>query len=277
MANAIIIEPRRFDVQYADELAAAPARHLGNDYRGVIYQSPARENVSLTLDLGGDVPVDVAMLFGLWGNIVAGAKLIIAAATAEQGPGFNQPPVQAGGSGVGSYYGDGAVSIFAGFNPIADGNGVMLWRKPSWFPDRFRYLNLYFYDLTAAGYIRASRLVVGKAIELERNFSFGASFGVKDLGSLEFSRRGVLLRNRGAKLRTTSLTFSNIRKDEVEAQTKPLLERIGNTECVAIVTDPAPHDQRQSRCYFGPLVGDLGHTWRRAGAWEAKANLVSIF
>lgn len=46
---------------------------------------------------------------------------------------------------------------------------------------------------------------------------------------------------------------------------------------VALVTDPAVHAQRQNRCYFGPLVGDLGQTWRNSAAWEAKVNLVSIF
>ena len=46
---------------------------------------------------------------------------------------------------------------------------------------------------------------------------------------------------------------------------------------VALVTDPGADPQLQNRCYFGPLVGDLGQTWRNAAAWEAKTNMVSIF
>jgi hypothetical protein len=128
-----------------------------------------------------------------------------------------------------------------------------------------------------AGSIQVSRVVAGQRIALERNFGFGAAFGVRDLGSVDFGRRGVLQRVRGKKLRTVGLTFSNVRKNEVEAQTTPLLERIGNTEMVAIVTDPDAHPERQNRCYFGPLVGDLGQTWRKPDLFEAKANLVSIF
>ena len=32
-----------------------------------------------------------------------------------------------------------------------------------------------------------------------------------------------------------------------------------------------------NRAYFGPLVGDLSQAWRNSRAFEAKANLVSIF
>ena len=75
--------------------------------------------------------------------------------------------------------------------------------------------------------MRASRVVIGKRVQPGRNFSYGAGFGVKDLGSVDFSRRGVLLRSRGAKLRTGSLTFSNLKKDEAEQVFKPLLEYLG--------------------------------------------------
>lgn len=276
MTNAIVIEPKPFEIERADQLAAKPAANLRNDHRGVIWQSPAGPYTTLVVDLGSDQSVDTVMLFGLWGNIPATASVIVAMATDAQGLALDGSNVDSGGSGPGSYYAKGGIEPFAGGEPISVENGVFLWQTPVGWPP-VRYVSLLFSGLTDGGYIRASRLVVGKAIELERNFSFGAGFGVKDLGSLEFSRRGVLLRNRGAKLRTTSLSFTSVRKDEVEQLTKPLLERIGNTECVALVTDPAPDAQRQNRCYFGPLVGDLSQTWRRAGAWETKINMVSIF
>lgn len=59
--------------------------------------------------------------------------------------------------------------------------------------------------------------------------------------------------------------------------TQPLLERIGNTEMIALLTDPTADDQCQNRAYFGTLVGDIGHAWRKARLFEAKTNLVSIF
>ena len=63
----------------------------------------------------------------------------------------------------------------------------------------------------------------------------------------------------------------------MEATTRPMLEYLGNTEMVALLTDPAADAQIASRAYFGPLVGDLAHVRRNAVAYEAKINLVSIF
>ena len=82
---------------------------------------------------------------------------------------------------------------------------------------------------------------------------------------------------RGVRLRTVSLTFSSIRKDEAEAQVRPLLEQIGNTDMVALCIDPTVDAQRQNRCSYGPLVGDVQLKWRNAAAWEAAINQVSIF
>ena len=86
-----------------------------------------------------------------------------------------------------------------------------------------------------------------------------------------------MLRTRGAKMRTAALTFSAARKDEVEASVKPLLEQVGNTEIIALVTDPAADPQRQNRCYCGPLVGDLSAVWRNAAAFETKLAVLSLF
>lgn len=140
-----------------------------------------------------------------------------------------------------------------------------------------RYVRVDYIAASTGQAVRFARVAIGKRFVPERNWSYGASFGVRDLGSLDFSPRGVLLRRRGAKLRTVSLTFSSLRKDEVEATTRPLLEYLGNTEMVALLTDPAVDAQLGSRAYFGPLVGDLAHVRRNATASEAKLNLVGIF
>ena len=63
---------------------------------------------------------------------------------------------------------------------------------------------------------------------------------------------------------------------EVEASVAPLLEKVGNTEPIALLTDPAPHAMRQRRAYFGPMVGDIGVTWRKATLFQSQANLVSL-
>lgn len=64
----------------------------------------------------------------------------------------------------------------------------------------------------------------------------------------------------------------------MEASTQPLFERHGNTEFLALVTDPTIEAQLPNRCYFGPIVGDNpGHVWRNAAGWETTLNLVSAF
>ena len=55
-----------------------------------------------------------------------------------------------------------------------------------------------------------------------------------------------------------------------------LIERIGNTDCICLVTDPDAHEQRQNRMYFGPMVGDLGVVWSRADGFEARINVVGL-
>jgi hypothetical protein len=259
MANAWIIEPLSIVSLDGAADAGFERMNLANDYAGVVWRASAAGNRNLIVDLGADRAVDTLMLFGVRTR-AAGATVTVSyrAEASAQGAwqaGVSNAPVLAGTASVGDA-------------------GIGLFDLPATVVAR--YLSLDFHRDTD-GTIEASRLVVGKRLQLERNFGFGAEFGIKDLGTLEFSRRGVLLRNRGAKLRTAQLTFSSVRRDEVERLTAPLLERIGNTECVALVTDPAPHAQRQRRCYFGPLVGDLGQTWRRANAWEAKINMVSLF
>ena len=104
----------------------------------------------------------------------------------------------------------------------------------------------------------------------------GAALGVRDFGSLDFSNRAVLLRRYAKKLRSVGLTFASAYKDEVEAQIMPLLEEIGGTDCIALITDPAADAMRQRRMYYGPLVGEIGTIWRNAAAWQWQATLQSL-
>jgi hypothetical protein len=201
----------------------------------------------------------------------------IALATAAQGSGFSGSNTGSG-TGTGNYWAVTQALLAGSATPVS-GKGVMLWSAPASAgpPAAVRYIKLSFAGLGSGAAIQISRIVAGARIALSRNFSYGGNLGVRDLGELTFSARGAMLRRRAAKLRTIALTFSNIRKDEVEALTKPLLEQIGNTETIALVTDPGTDAQRQNRCYFGPVVGDLGQVWRTSASWEAKINLVSLF
>ena len=262
MTNAWILKPLAMPsiTASATDSGYSPA-NLGNDYAGIVWRTSVNGYRAIDVDLGADSAIDTVMMFGIM-NGATGASVNI----------YYKTSAGVGGSWLLALSG---AALFAGTAPLPAGvTGTGIYDLGAGVTGRYVRIEL---PSAFDGLIRASRIVIGKRIQPERNFSFGAAFGVRDLGSLDFSRRGVLIRNEGKKLRTVGLTFSNINKDEVEAQTKPLMEEIGNTRMIALVTDPAPHAQRQNRCYFGSLVGDLGHVQRNARGWEAKVNVVSIF
>ncbi len=256
-------------------VAIGAGGHMGNDYAGVVWRSAVGDAATITIDLGADRPLDTLMLFGVDGTAIGAATLEVRLATAAQGPAFTGQNVITG-AGAGNFWSAPVQALLSG-ERLSNGAGIAIasWGAPA--PAAARYVLLRIAGMTTAGSVQISRIVAGTRIQLARNFGYGAAFGIRDLGTLDFTRRGVLQRSRGKKLRTVGLTFSNIYKDEVEAITQPLLERIGNTEMIALLTDPGTSDRRQNRCYFGPLVGELSHAWRKATVFEAKANMVSIF
>lgn len=266
MSNAIIVEP--LDMPAVTASATAPGHdpaYVGNIYMGVVWKSPeGAATRSLVVDLGADVAFDTIALFGLTGA-TPDWTLTVEAAAAAQGSGFP------GGSWTGA-----PVPLLAGEAMPTSGRGKALWLAPEVSPPpASRYIRLTFGDLSDAA-VTVARVVVGARIQFHRNFQFGAAFGVRDLGSFEFSARGVPLPREAEKLRSMGISFPHVHRDEVEAIVHPLLERIGNTKVVCVVTDPDPHEQRQNRMYFGPLVGDLGSVWARADGFEARVNIVGL-
>lgn len=263
MSRAIFVKPLPFVSVSASTTAAGydPA-YVGNDHMGVVWKSAPDNGQSIIIDLGADIAVDTILLLGL--TAAQGSWLYnVQAATSSQGP-F-----------TGAYWSTANMTLRAGSIAPTSGRARALWLAPNDAPPAARY-----WRITIAsggeGPVTIARVVIGKRIQLARNFQFGAAFGVRDLGAVDFSVRGVLLRRRGAKLRSIGLTFGAVHRDEVEAMIHPLVEQVGLTEPVALVTDPDPDDQRQNRIYFGPLVGDLGTIWAKASGFEWRANLVSL-
>jgi len=276
MANAWMIKPLPIVAASGTTSALGEHMNLANDYAGVVWRAVNSPTAALKLDLGADTTFDTVMLFGVFGANVSTAVVNPYLATAAQGDGFDGSDVSTG-VGTGNFKTLLVHNLLAGsIMPISgQGVGIISWSAGP--PAANRHLMLYISGLGAGAFVQISRIVIGKRIQLERNFSFGAAFGVRDLGSLDFNRRGVMSRILGKIMRTVGLTFSSVYPDEVAASTRPLIEQIGNTRMIALVTDPTADADRQNRCYYGPLVGDLGHVWRTAKAFEVKVNQVSIF
>jgi len=264
MANALLLEPLRPTAIVADSVAMGhSALFTDRDEMGLVWRTePGADSHWLRMDFGADVAIDTMILLGLAGASPDWA-VTIELATQAQGP-F-----------LASWWTSEAAPLLAGAELPTSGLGKGLWRAPDAAPAAARYLRLTVSGLGTAA-LEVARVVVSKAIQLDRNFRYGAALGVRPLGSLDWSARGVMLRRRGKKLRGVGISFPHVRRDEVEAKVQPLLERLGNDEPLAIVIDPEPDAQRQNRIWFGFLTGDLGTTWARPGGFQADFNLVAV-
>jgi hypothetical protein len=266
MANAFFLRPLPIAAASGSTTRGLPM-NVANDHMGLVWGAVAQSLFEhLMLDMGpGNKPIDTLMIFGVgWaGAALPGACTILLGKDGD--PGF-------AGAGAEQH----AFAIHAGAELPSSGRGVSLWTRPGG-AGAFRYVQLRFAGFGAAfDQLWFSRVVLGQRVQLERNFAFGAAFGVRDLGRTEFSASGTLLRRRANKLRTLGLSFPHVRRDEVEAKVQPLIEQAGGQEPLAFCLDPDPHPQRMKRCYFGPLLGDLGTIWTRANGFEWRANLIDL-
>ncbi len=262
-AKSFLVKPLPISAITASVTAAGyDAANMLNDYLGVVWKSTAGSARYLDIDLGADTTFDFVALLGCTSAFI-GWTLQVMVATAAQGPSFAT-----------RIYDSATGTFLAGATPLPSGRGVGWHDIPS--PVTGRYIRLSI--VTAAGsVVTAGRIVIGKRIIPEREFVFGAAFGVRDLGSFDLSARGVpLWRRNKAKLRTLGISYANAYKSEVETALLPLVEEVGNEMPVFVCTDGTADTQRQRRCYYGPLQGELGAIWARAAGFEFRVNMVSL-
>jgi hypothetical protein len=265
MSNAWALKPLNGTMSASSTAAGFDPSYVLNDHAGVVWQSAAGASTrTLTIDLGAGYAAlaipDAALFFGCTGATTAWTLTVEAANSADFAT---------------AYWTDGAaVQFLAGATMPSHGRGAGLWIAATTPPAR-RYWRFTFGSLSSAA-VTVGRLMLGTRLTLERNFGFGGVFGVRDLGKLDFSAFANLLRRRGAKLRTMSITFSNAKKDEVVAKIQPLVELLAGQEAFAIVTDPAAATDRQLRCWGGWMVGEMGTIQRASHAWVWKVNFVDL-
>lgn len=266
--NAILMQPLAWTALAASNTAPGfAAGNLGIDRMGLVWRSDVGSATrSLTIDMGADVPVNMIALFGIGaGNAAPGAgwQWSIDLAT------------QAQGAFGGAFWAGTVEGLMAGSALPESGRGKALWLAPADAPAAARHIRINLSALGTAA-VQIAYAAVGTQIQFERNFSFGAAFGVRALGTVDWNARGVMRRRRGARLRGVGLSFGSVRRDELEEQVQRLIERVGNDLPLVLVTDPAAHAQRQGRMYLGFLTGNLGSVWARPGGFRADINLVAI-
>lgn len=271
MANAFLMRALPFAAITASNTASGfsvanlapwPIPRMGRVWR----TDPGENARGIFIDLGSDQPIDTICLFGI-GNANFGPSLdwiwSVELATAAQGP-FS-----------GAFWGDVASTFLASAVLPASGRGKALWLAPAGAPAAARYIRLNFAGLGGAA-LQVALVAVGRRFQPARNYSYGAAFGVRDLGALDYSPRGVVLRRQGFKLRGMGLSFTALRRDEVENTLQRLFETVGNTDPVVLVSDPDPHPHRQNRMGIGHLTGNLGTVHRVPGAFQADVNFVAV-
>lgn len=267
MANAFLLAPLApAGAIFQDStLQAGQPAFAFNDYAGVTVQlacDAGGNAAAFRFDLGADTAFDTVMVFGVELLPQTAGQFVMRWATAAEG------------NFTGTYSQDNSGSCYAGSVLPVSGKGVSMLMRST--PVTARYVQLIWYAGAAGQSIRFSRVVLGKRFQPTIGFEYGGQFGVRDLGALDVNARGVLLRHRGKKLRTVSLNFPRLSKQEAESIAQKMLEQVGNTECIAVCTDPMPDAERQNRCYFGPLVGDLSRTWATASGHEVRVNLLGL-
>ncbi|MEQ5789088.1 hypothetical protein J3454_14420 [Erythrobacter sp. NFXS35] len=271
MANALLFRPLDWATITASNtasgfaasnLAPHPVPRMGRIWRS----STGSATRSLTIDLGSDQPLDTIALFGIasaGGAPGAGWTWSIDLATAAQGA-FS-----------GAFWAGSSATLLAGTVRPVSGKGKALWLAPDGAPAAARYVRINFANLASAA-IDVALAAIGQRFQPERNYAYGAAFGVRDLGTLDYSPRGVVLRRPGAKLRGMGLTFRSVHRDEVETTLQRLLERLGNTDPVVLISDPDAHPQRENRMGIGHLTGNLGTVHRVPGFFQSEINFVAV-
>jgi hypothetical protein len=261
MANAIIIEPLNITSIAAEGSAAGTTPgNLNNDWIGVVHRGTATTTgAGITFDLGASPQaLDTLALLS--------CASVPTALNIQAGPTFLST----------SLYNVTGVPFAAGAVSPVSGRVNMLHMIAS--PVTARHWGMFLGALPGGAPFEAGRLVAGRRIDPAYNFSFGAAFGVRDLGGGDFSRQGVWLPTPGVRQRTIGLSFARTTRAEIEDLIGPLLERIGNGRFILVVSDTAASAQLQRRMFFGRLEGNLEMIWSRPGldGFEWRANLVSV-
>lgn len=266
MADAIILEPIAMSVITPSATATGyNGDNMANDQMGLVWNSGAGSSTrDIIIDLGADTAIDTIVLVGLRGATSSWDWSIDLATEAQ-------------GAFTGGFFAGTSRDLLAGANMPVSGLGKALWQASSETspPASVRYVRINFTNLSSAA-VEVSRIIIASAFQPAINFSFGAVFGFRSMGRLEFSKAGVPLRRQAAKLRAVGLRFTGATQAEVDDSIHPMFERLGNDTPLCIVTDPAADANLQNRIYFGYLTGDLGTVWAVKGGFQAQFNVVAL-
>jgi hypothetical protein len=107
-------------------------------------------------------------------------------------------------------------------------------------------------DITGhTGVFQAADLVLGRKVESDRFYNLDFEFGLKDMGSIEFTRFGVANEQEGVIWRTAAFTLAWESEATYYAKWEPIFKALGLRGVIWMSFDPEPGPYRQSKTFMG--------------------------
>lgn len=129
--------------------------------------------------------------------------------------------------------------------------------------------------------VEASVLVMGQKVTPANYYSPGWQRGVEDLGSIDFTRWGVVDEEDGLIWRTLLFRLGWLSESDFETKFAPLVKALGKRGAALWCFDPTSSVYRQDKTYFGYLRNALVATHSRdtpAGIrYDQEFEILSMF
>lgn len=232
MSNYIIAQPYAATITATSEAATMPAANLDRPQPTDVWRSTSLTGQSIAIDLGSAKAVNIAAL--LFTNLTAAATW----------------RVQAGSTTGVSDYDSGAVTAWAGATKNVDRPHCLLDLTAG--PQTYRYWKITLTDASNPDtWFQAGRLILSKAFQGVRNYSYGAGRGFKDLSEREDAFGGQLLYETRARRPVLSFEAGWLNKAEMEGGILELQRTLDGP--VLAMLDPAADAARMGRMYYGLL------------------------
>lgn len=221
-------------VTSGNETAAAPASHLGEfKDMGMVWRSSGSSSLWARGDFGSAKSVDFMAL--LSANAQPGTTIRLRL-------GASQAAV------------DGTAGYDSGALPFIDpaisrDDGLYHSHLEIGSVQTFRWWRI---DIGGhTGDFEAAVLVLGEKRQPANYYNPGWSFGIEDLGDIDFSRWGVVEEQPGLVFRTLNFRLGWLAEEDYETKFRPLVERLGKRGVALWCFDPTPSPYRQAKTYFG--------------------------
>jgi len=229
--NFIVAQPYSITATATSAATSMPASNLNKVQPSDVWRSTSITGQVIEIDLGSAKAVDLVAL--MFTNLTSAATWRVQAGTT---------------TGVSDYDG-GTVTAWAGATQNVDRPHAMLFMSSV---QTYRYWKITLTDAAnPASYFEAGRLILANAIQLTRNYAFGAGRGYIDLSTVKEAFGGQLLIEDKAKRPFLSFEANWMTAAEMEGDVLEFQRSM--TGAIFAMLTPDASTYRQARMYYGKL------------------------